>query len=188
MYSFNKVIGIGLPKTATSSLAVVLTNNGIPTIHFGSPECDEIRQKMYKGIYKFNTLENYIGVTNAFEMVFPQIDNEYQNSKFIYTIRDKEAWMKSIESHWERMINNPLASPMKVHHHLITFGTYLFNKDRFSYVYDMHFNMVKEYFKYRQQDLLVIDITIDKDYVNTVCNFLEIPIIYSKLIHANKGE
>ena len=60
MNNFNKVIGIGLPKTATSSLAVALTNNNIPTIHFGPPECEEIRQKMYKGIYKFDTLNNYI--------------------------------------------------------------------------------------------------------------------------------
>lgn len=187
MNNFNKVIGIGLPKTATSSLAVALTNNNIPTIHFGTPECEEIRQKMYKGIYKFDTLNNYIGITNAFEMIFPQVDKEYPNSKFIYTIRNKEVWIDCAEKHWKRMMTNPKAAPMQVHHHLITFGAYLFNRDRFSYVYDMHFNMVRDYFIDRQQDLLILDITIDKEYVNKVCDFLSIPIINSELVHVNKG-
>ena len=187
MNNFNKVIGIGLPKTATSSLAVALTNNNVSTIHFGTPECEEIRQKMYKGIYKFDTLDNYVGITNAFEMIFPQIDKEYPNSKFIYTIRDKDVWIDCAEKHWQRMMNNPKATPMQVHHHLITFGTYLFNKDRFSYVYDMHSNMVRDYFINRQQDLLILDITIDKEYVHKVCDFLKVPMINSELIHVNKG-
>lgn len=51
MKNFNKVIGIGLPKTGTVSLTMVLSGNGISTIHFGSTDCEEIRQKMYDGIY-----------------------------------------------------------------------------------------------------------------------------------------
>jgi len=185
---FNKVIGIGLPKTATSSLAIVLTNNDVLTIHFGSSECDEIREKMYKGIYKFDTLDNYIGITNAFEMIFPQVDKEYPNSKFIYTIREKEAWLNSIELHWKRVLENSLIRPMEIHHHLITFGTYLFNKDRFSYVYDMHSNIIQNYFRDRQQDLLIIDITTDEDYVDKICSFLNITVVNSELIHVNKGK
>lgn len=184
----NKVIGVGLPKTGTSSLSIVLNNNDISTIHFGSPECDEIRQKIYKGIYTFDTLNKYVGITNAFEMLFPQVDKTYPNSKFIHTVRDKDLWLVSIEQHWKRMLANAEANPMLIHHHLITFGTYLFNKDRFSYIYDMHNDMVKKYFTSRPEDILTIDITSDRAYVYKICEFLNIPVIKDTYIHANRGK
>lgn len=188
MNGVNKVIGIGLPKTGTSSLAVSLSNNNIPTIHFGSPECEEVVQKMYRGIYKFDIFKKYKGITNAFEMVFPQVDKEYPNSKFIYTVRDKDSWIVSIENHWKKMVANQRVLPMSIHHHLITFGTYMFNKDRFSFVYDTHYNMVKDYFKGRENDVLIIDITKDNKYVYKVCDFLNILIVDSTPAHYNKGE
>lgn len=184
---FNKVIGIGLPKTATSSLAAALTNNNIPTVHFGSTECEEIRDKMYRGIYKFDTLERYKGITNAFEMIFPQVAKVYPNSKFIYTVRSKDSWMHSVSKHWERMMNNEKASPMLIHQHLITFGTYLYNEDRFSYVYDMHSDMVSNYFRYKLKEVLKIDITTDSGYINKVCDFLGIALVNNTLVYINKG-
>jgi len=183
----NKVIGIGLPKTATSSLTGILNNNNIKTIHFGSPVCEEIRNKMYKGIYTFDTLNRYHGITNAFEMIFPQVDKTYPNSKFIYTIRKKSSWLVSIKKHWDRMINNPNSKQETIHHHLITFGTYYFNKDRFSFVYDSHKLMVENYFKDRLHDLLTIDITQDDDSVIKICDFLEIPVINKMKLHRNKS-
>lgn len=179
MNGINKVIGIGLPKTATSSLAGALNNNGVSTIHFGDGECEEVRQKMYNGIYEFEVLNRYKGVTNAFEMVFPQIDKVYPGSKFIYTIRDKEAWLDSAERHFVKYSSRP-------EHHLITYGTYKFNKDRFSFVYDSHSLMVKNYFNNRKNDILTIDITKNNDYVYRVCNFLGISVINAEPLHLNK--
>lgn len=184
---FNKVIGIGLPKTGTSSLAVALNNNNIPTIHFGDPECNEIIDKMYKGIYTYSVLDKYMGITNAFEMLFPQIDHAYPGSKFIYTYRNKESWLVSAKDHWERMLANPVAKPMEIHHHLITFGTYLFNEDRFAWVYDYHSKIVNDYFSSRPGTFLSIDVTKESDYVQKVCLFLDIPIIDATPVHANKG-
>lgn len=187
MKNFNKVIGIGLPKTGTSSLAAALTNNGIPTIHFGNIECEEIWEKMPKGIYRFDVLERYKGVTNAFDTLFPQIDKEYPGSKFIHTIRNKVEWLVSAEKHWGRMLNNPKVDPMSMSHHLITYGSYLFNKDRFSFVYDNHARMVKDFFKNREEDLLTISVTNDKNYVYKICDFLNIPVVDGTPLHYNKG-
>ena len=100
--------------------------------------------------YTFDLFEKYIGFTNAFEMLFPQIDKVYPGSKFIHTVRDKDSWLMSIEAH----LKNRLARP---EHHLITFGSYRFNKDRFSFVYEMHLDMVNNYFTNRKTDLLTID-------------------------------
>ena len=189
MKNFNKVVGIGLPKTGTGSLNVVLCNNGIFSVHFGNPECDEIRAKMYRGVYKFDLFEKYRGITNAFEMIFPQVDKGYPNSKFIHTVRDKDAWLISAETHWEWMLRvSGVEHAFIVHNHLITFGTYLFNKDRFAFVYDMHFNMVKDYFKGRENDLLTIDISKDNNYPQKVCGFLGIPLIDNRPIHTNRAK
>ena len=180
MSGLNKVLGIGLPKTGTSSLAKALTNNGIPTLHFGDVVCDEIRMKMYNGIYTFDVLDSCKGITNAFEMIFPQVDKMYPGSKFIYTIRNKDAWLNSVEKHFEKYKDN-------LEHHLITYGTYKFNKDRVSFVYDMHATMVKNYFINRKNDLLVIDITKDRAYVHKVCAFLSIPLLDATPLHLNKA-
>ena len=188
MNGINKIIGIGLPKTGTSSLAVSLSNNNVPTIHFGSPECEEVAQKMYRGIYKFDIFKKYKGITNAFEVVFPQVDKEYPNSKFIYTVRDKDIWLTSIENHWIKALNDKKVDLMVMHHHLMTFGTYLFNRDRFSFVYDMHCDMVKNYFKDRKSDILTIDITNDVKYVYKICDFLNIEVVDGTAFHLNKGK
>jgi len=185
---FNKVIGIGLPKTATCSLTKVLCNNQIKTQHFGHSSCGGIREEMVRGIYKSSFWDEYRGLMNAFDTLFPQVDKEYPNSKFIYTIRKKEDWLRSIENHWKRMEEGQDKLPARIEQHLITFGTYSFNKDRFSFVYDNHFRMVNEYFKNRKEDVLTIDITKDEGCVEKICNFLNIQVIDNKMEYLNKGK
>jgi hypothetical protein len=147
---WNKVFGIGLPKTGTSSLHAFLNANGIASLHFGSSGADEIRDKLYRGIYRFDALEKYDALTNCAENYFAQLDKEYPNSRFILTTRDKDSWLVSIEKHWAKMIRNiGEARAMRIDNHLITFGCYLFNKDRFAYVYDTTHAMVRDYFKDR---------------------------------------
>jgi len=173
----NKVFGIGLPKTGTSSLATYLTSRGINTLHFGSNDANEIREKIYRGIYKFDIMEKYDGLVNTGENYFEQLDKEYPGSKFILTTRsNKDRWLDSIEAHWDRMIKAVgVAKAMQVHHHLITFGCYLFNRDRFSYVYEYTHAMVHDYFRSRN-DLLVLDIdNITDDDIDSLCEFVGIP-------------
>ena len=70
------------------------------------------------------------GITNALEMIFPQVDKEYPDSKFIHIVRDKDIWLDSAEKHWDRTLERiGEERAMTIHHHLITVGTYLFNKD-----------------------------------------------------------
>ena len=181
----NKVIGIGLPKTGTSSLNKILNNNGIKSIHFGSPACNEVRSKMLDGIYTFDVLNRNRGITNAFEMVYPQVDKNYPNSKFIHTVREKNSWLVSIKEHLERSISKGVDQRI-MKHHLLTFGCYFYNEDRFSYVYDTHQQMVKEYFKDRPNDVLTVNIIEEHDCVKKICNFLEIPIKNASRVHINK--
>lgn len=174
---YNKIFGIGLPKTGTSSLATYMTARGVNTLHFGSNDANEIRNKIYQGIYKFDVMDRYDGLTNCGENYFEQFDREYPGSKFILTTRDKEEWLDSIERHWSRWVAKVgVRRVMTVNHHLITFGTYLFNKDRFSYVYDYTHEMIWSYFRDRRDDLFVLKLNnLKNEEIEKLCEFIEVP-------------
>lgn len=161
--TFNKVFGIGLPKTGTLSLNKGLNDLGLRSLHFGDPKM---------GIYRFETLVNYDALTNACENYFPQVDKTYPGSKFIYTVRDKDSWLASIKAHMQRAVErigiNALTS---IHTHMGIFGTYLFNEDRFSFVYDEHSSLVQRYFFDRPADILKFDISELKN-LDCISNFL----------------
>jgi len=146
----NKIFCIGLPKTGTVSMNQFLNSCKIRSLHFGQPEANEIRNKIYRGIYKFDTMKNYDALTNCGENYFAQLDHQYPGSKFVFTTRDKERWLISIKKHWDKTISEVGEKAiMGIHHHLIVFGCYLFNRDRFSYVYDTTHMLVNDYFKDR---------------------------------------
>ena len=170
--NINKIIGIGLPKTGTSTLSRCLTAMNIPTLHFGSNKCDGIRHNMYRGIYKYNIMNKYKGITNAFDTIYPQIDKTYPNSVFILTIRNKDDWLKSCEKHFNKALLNVGEEAMTfMRHNIITFGTCLYNEDRFSYVYDTHLENAQRYFQDRKDSLLTINIC-EADNLGSLYKFL----------------
>jgi len=164
-----KIFGIGMPKTGTCSLNVALNNLGIKSIH----DPNELRQKFWEtGSCKFN--KNFEALINFGEWFFPQLDEAYPNSKFILTVRDKKSWLSSCKNHFSPMndkkyknLYNANLKKMEI------FGIKTFNKKRFSYVYDLHEKTVKDYFKGRENDLLIIDIC-GGDKWNELCDFLGI--------------
>jgi hypothetical protein len=56
------------------------------------------------------------------------------------------------------------------------YGSYSFNEERFSYVYELHYRNVIEYFKGRPESLLVINICEGEGW-NKLCPFLKAPIL-----------
>lgn len=185
--SINKIFGIGLPKTGTGTLNEALNRLGFKSIHFGSTECDEMRDKLYRGIYKFDLLERYDAVTNACETYYAQLDKVYPGSKFILTVRDKDAWLDSARSHWKWMTDKPngISHALTIHNHLITFGTYLFNEDRFSYVYDLTIQNANIYFKDRESDLLTLDVTTESN-IDRLAAFLGKPTTGEPFAHLHR--
>jgi len=162
----NKIFGIGLPKTGTTSLNSALKKLGLNSIHLhgGHSAVNKYKKHIWKtGDYKWNGAD-FDALTNFGEWFFPQLDDTYPNSKFILTVRDKESWLISIEDHFNR---RPQADKARIE----VFGTGAFNKKRFSYVYDLHEKTVKDYFKGREGDLLIYDIC-GGDKWNKLCSFL----------------
>jgi hypothetical protein len=58
---------------------------------------------------------------------------------------------------------------------VVIFGTYKFNRERLSYIYDLHYKTVMEYFKDRPESLLAIDICGGEGW-EKLCPFLKLPL------------
>ena len=173
-----KVFGIGLSRTGTKSLTMALNNIGNNVIHY--PNDQKTLKELIAGNYNFSCLQNFDGITDiTIAPFYAQLDKLFPDSKFILTLRDRKAWLKSLEDSWR---NKPLIDDSS--NHLIqlrivlrmaVYGTCVFNEERLSYVYDLHYKNVLDYFKDRPESLLVINIC-DGEGWEKLCPFLGYPI------------
>ncbi len=177
-----KVFGIGLSRTSTKSLTMALNILGINVAHY--PDDETTFTELTSGKYNLSILDDYDGITDITVAPFyVHLDKLYPNSKFILTVRDKEAWLKSLESHWQNRppFNDP-PSGREVHMNIRRFlraavyGSYIFNRERMSYIYDLHYKNVTEYFKDRPESLLIMNITAGEGW-EKLCPFLHRPIL-----------
>lgn len=176
-----KLFCIGLSRTGTKSLTVALYILGYNIIHYPS---DKITfNELASGNFNFSVLKDYDGISDiTVSPYYAQLDKIFPNSKFILTIRDKKAWLTSFERHWsDRDPFNDLTQNetyMKVRRLLraSVYGTYKFNRERMSYVFDLHLKNVLDYFKHKPEKLLVLNIFEDGAW-KKLCNFLNAPVI-----------
>jgi hypothetical protein len=169
-----KVFGLGLSKTGTSSLGAALNLLGIKTVHW--PSDSKTLEELRSGNYKLSVLEKYQGVVDIpVAPYFAQLDKIYPDSKFILTVREQESWLRSVETHWHQT-----EAMLEMDSHIRAFtdyvyacvyGTLRFNRDRFLYVFETHLRNVRHYFKDRPQDLLIMDISAGDGW-ERLCPFL----------------
>ena len=136
-----KVFGLGLSKTGTSSLGEALNMLGIKTIHY--PHDQKTYDDLTNGNYRLSVLEEYQGIVDiSVAPFYAQLDRIYPDSKFILTVRNKDSWLRSIEIHWRLMMDRCNSDPQyKKYTEFIcacVYGSLQFNRDRFLYVYDTH--------------------------------------------------
>jgi hypothetical protein len=97
------VFGLGLSKTETSSLGEALNLLGVRTVHY--PYDDRTFERLTNGDYRLDILEEYQGVVDIpVAPYYAQLDKVYPGSRFILTVREKGAWLRSIETHWRLMM------------------------------------------------------------------------------------
>ncbi|MEO5903478.1 MAG: sulfotransferase family protein [Gemmatimonadaceae bacterium] len=176
-----KVFGLGLSKTATSTLTEALNVLRIPTIHY--PNDDRTFAELQHGNYRLSILDEYQGVTDTpIAPFYAQFDRAWPGSKFILTIREKNSWLRSAESHW-RLLKETGQRVQDERFQAFTdfvsacvYGCTYFNAERFSYAYDMHLLNVKDFFANRPDDLLVVDICSGAAGWTELCTFLDVPV------------
>jgi len=89
---YNKVFGIGLNRTGTTSLSVALNILGINTRHYCSIT-SKTKNIEVNDIYALGG-----AVDSTFRHTYPLLDITFPHSKFILTIRDKKQWGISVSS------------------------------------------------------------------------------------------
>lgn len=176
MRKTEKIFGIGLSKTGTTSLYAALDLLGYRSATFGHMRKLGM-DSWLQGDFARDYFSDYDAVTDLpVGILYPQLDQRYPGSKFILTVRDVDSWLSSAKTHFSR---NPAPSPGFVRDvRLMSYGITSFAEDRFRYVHGVHQQMVKQYFHDRQESLLVMNL-FEGDSWSKLCTFLgcEIPDI-----------
>lgn len=182
----NKVFGLGLSKTGTSSLTEALNRVGVKTIHY--PHDTQTYEQLRNGDYDLHILESYQGATDiSVAPYYAQLDRAWPGSKFVLTVREKVSWLRSAELHWRLMLETWNRHPefRRFTEFIVAcvYGSIAFSRDRFSFVYDTHAQNVLRYFQDRPDDLLVLDICGGEGW-EALCPFLGVPVPEEPFPHA----
>ena len=186
----SKIFGVGLSKTATTSLDRALNDLGIRSIHF--PSDPTTYRELSAGIYRLTILERFRAVTDiSVSPFYAQLDKTYPNSKFILTIRDLDSWLESIREHcefmWQWALHDRQFRKFLEFITACVYGVHHFHRDRFIYVYRQHLKSVREYFANRPDDLLTLDICAGDGW-KPLCSFLNIPVPAQRFPYANRHQ
>ena len=181
----NKIFGIGLPKSGTSSLHEALKLLGYNSNH--NPD-DKITEKELRSAnYNLSILEKYDAIMDIpIPAIFAQLDEAWPDSKFILTVRPIDAW---IESSRRAGFNQSYAVPKPgstVEFYMtLLFGCNVFDEKRYRWIYETHNKNVKDYFSGSKSDqLLILDLT-KGDVWEEICTFLDKPVPDVPIPHAN---
>jgi hypothetical protein len=179
-----KVFGLGLSRTGTRSLTKALQIVGWDCVHY--PIDPMTFEQLSEADYNLAACKEYDGVTDiTVSPFYPQLDKEFPGSKFVLTVRDKDSWLFSCRNHWfgreafEEDADDEREQHLKIRRLLraAVYGTYSFDPERFSWVYDQHIANVKAFFADRPEDLLILNVCNGEGW-DKLCPFLgrDIPL------------
>jgi hypothetical protein len=172
-----RLFGIGLHKTATTSLDAAFDILGFDHSHWGSGgQARKIYEEIKSG--RSLTLEKHYAISDLpIPLIYKELDIAYPGSKFILTERDEKKWLRSVMHHWSYEFNPYRWEwdkyPFSNRIHKAIYGQVTFDPDVFINRYRKHNREVKEYFKDRK-DLLVMD--METAGWSELCPFLDRPI------------
>ena len=166
--SIEKIFIIGLPRTATTSVCLAMLEQGFKTAH------NAYTQEAF-------SQAQVLADTPIF-CDYQKLDKHFPKSKFIYLTRSPKRWLPSIRQLLQRMMINLQRLDGGFNPHLKRCYNEVFfplnddnlNRDEFLLsCYNRHQQGIKDYFKNRAQDLLTIDVSDEKSYLEMLA-FLNI--------------
>lgn len=175
------VLGIGLNKTATTSLHRALEVLGLRSLHWGGPA---VRARVERAIAEGRPmLDGLERDHDAFSDVLPLArrfdlaDRTYPGARFVLTVRDVDAWIDSRTRHVEKNRRRAAAGEYD--------GTFLeVEPDAWRAEWDDHVGRVRARFADRPGDLLEVDLTTRPEWA-PLCDFLGLPVPDVAFPHAN---
>ena len=173
-----KVFGVGLGRTGTTSLSQALNDIGIKTKHF--PFDSTTYEELVSESGPLTILVHYQGMVDGIASFYRQLDRAYPGSKFILTVREKNAWIASRQRQQERLLGvwERLDADLQEFIRLKRYREYgAFELDESMYLeaYDRHIDNVTQYFRNRPDNLLVVDIA-GGDGWEKLCPFLAVAV------------
>ena len=175
-----RIFGIGMHKTATTSLHAALTLLGFKSGHWENAHWAKAVWVEMNHLGKSAALERFYAVSDTpIPQLYRELDYAYPNSKFILTIRDEREWLDSARRHFDPRYNSfakvwdedPFTHRM--HRHI--YGTQKFDEVAFLAAYRKHNAAVLDYFKNRPGDLVVMNMS-QKAGWKELCGFLGVPV------------
>ncbi|MFO7841297.1 MAG: sulfotransferase [Fidelibacterota bacterium] len=189
-----KIFCIGMNKTGTTSLKEEMLLQGYPVGNQRRAErlIDDWAKRDFRRIIRHcRTAQFFQDVPFSYPYTFIVMDHAFPGSKFILTVRDSaEAWYDSVirfhGKKWGRGNVPPTAEDLKHATYLYKGRPYhtrklvydvsdddIYNKAVMLDHYRTHIRNVKDYFRHRPGDLLVINLK-DRDSYPRFCEFLGI--------------
>jgi hypothetical protein len=164
-----KILGIGMGRTGTQSLAKALELLGFRAKHCPQFYLDNEGHLCVSP----RDIEIHDALTDEpCILVYREVDSTYPGSKFILTVREMNSWLRSVENNADalRLWRSRLPAVPVLHRAL--YGTAEFDPVKFADAYRKHVDSVKAYFSKRPQDLLIMNICGGEGW-EKLCPFLE---------------
>ncbi len=173
-----KVFCIGFHKTGTTSMAVALEQLGYRVTGpngVNDPDIEaNVLSMAYDLVQQFDAFQD-----NPWPILYKELDAQFPGSKFILTLRSTDSWIKSQVNHF-----GTKETPMRKW--IYGVGCPEGNEEIYIKRFNRHYEEVREYFKERPQDLLVLDMA-KGDGWEKLCPFLGVDIPANPFPHANKA-
>jgi hypothetical protein len=175
-----RIFGIGMHKTATTSLHFAFQALGYDSAHWLSTQWVRQIWREMNWFGRSKTLEGHHALCDLpIPLLFRLLDGAYPGSKFVLTIRREDLWLKSVADHW-----NPATNPFRAgwdsdafshRMHELVYGRRDFDAPTMLARYRKHNADVLAYFKNRPQDLCVMQMDEGAGWPE-LCGFLGRPI------------
>jgi len=173
-----KIFCIGFHKTGTKSMATALTVLGYRVTGPNGVNDPDIEKNVYKMAYSL--VDQYDAFQdNPWPIIYKHLDVKYPGSKFILMLRDSDTWIQSLLKHF-----GSIETPMR--RWIYGAGSPKGNEASYVRRFEDHNKDVIEYFKYRPEDLLVMNLA-KEDGWKQLCSFLGKPHPSMPFPHVNKA-
>ncbi len=173
-----KIFCIGFQKTGTSSMGRALEALGYRVCGAVGLKEQHLEDNIQR--IAFDVVANYDAFQdNPWPILFPDLDRQWPNSRFILTLRQEDSWLRSVVRHFG-------SEPRPMLRWIYGVGYPKGNEQIFLDRYRQHKADVLDYFKDRPNDLLVLNIE-SEDLWTPICDFLSIDLPHTAFPHANKG-
>lgn len=200
-----KIFCIGRNKSGTTSLAAALLQLGFrigSKPHGQTLLPDWIRRDFKRIVEHCRTADAFHDVPFSLDFTFQAVDMLFPGSRFILSVRSSpEEWYESyIRFHTQDIGQGTLPTPERLKAHLYVFRGFfwlhqtaifgidestLYDRDIYIRNYLDHNERVQRYFKYRPNDLLVLDLAAP-DSMQTLCGFVGVPWTGQAMPHLNQ--